>query len=338
MKRLLLSSLNVKPVNIRIVSNGVQCADLKMLKENFCISDIKDVLDGRLVKWLNNIGEKELAQKVKDSFPTPDSVIGKEFAFCHLIGSDFNNIREYAQILGKEIDRQLIGKEIKSIPRLTIELHSLYPDKYTSQEWIELFESSYECEESKQIIINIKTKLKEEEEEKEKKEREKEEDNKNKFREFLSYLVEYCCYPNCLLIEDTKNKANSWLESNNLDEKYKRRGKCLVNEGIYGYSAPNNEWMHNMIRKHFSNPEFQEFNNENFKNFLTSLLDSAQIPIVDSLKKKYIYGFFLTNPYFLHAELLLTRIWHEWNAITKEERRNKINDYLKEKNLLQFCL
>ena len=335
MKRLLLNSSNIKPVNIRIVSNGVQCADLKMLKENFCISDIKDVLDSRLVKWLNNIGEKELAQKVKDSFPTPDSVIGKEFDFCKLI-SDLNNIREYAQILGKGTDRQLIRKEIKSIPRLIIELHSLYPDKYTSLEWIDLFESSYECEESKQMILNIKKKIKEEEEEKVRKEYEKEEEDKKAFREFLTYLIEYCENHNVLYEgEKAKQTVSSYLDSLIINDVYKKCAKSIIKEDLdYG----GNNTAFKISLKLDTYKQVKSFNDDNFKKFLKSLLELTQIPLVDSLQEKYTNKYTMAYNYRRNAIIIMNNIWYKWNEKTQEEKRNKINGYLNENNLSQFCL
>ena len=34
----------------------------------------------------------------------------------------------------------------------------------------------------------------------------------------------------------------------------------------------------------------------------------------------------------------MNNIWYKWNEKTQEEKRNKINGYLNENNLSQFCL
>lgn len=134
MKRLLLNSYNIKPVNIRIVSNGVECADLKMLKENFCISDIKNVLDGRLVNWLSNIGEKELADSINEKYSSPDSLNGKEYYLCELFFKNFTQ-KDYIQVLFKEKSANLFTKEISRLPNLLLEAYNYYPDRFSLEQW-----------------------------------------------------------------------------------------------------------------------------------------------------------------------------------------------------------
>lgn len=48
-----------KPVRIRIKSGGEEHSSLESLKQNFCLEDIKPLLDGRLSRWLQRQGEKE---------------------------------------------------------------------------------------------------------------------------------------------------------------------------------------------------------------------------------------------------------------------------------------
>ena len=50
-----------KPVKIRIKSGGEEHTSLDSLMKNFNISDILPLLDGRLVRWLKQQGENELA-------------------------------------------------------------------------------------------------------------------------------------------------------------------------------------------------------------------------------------------------------------------------------------
>lgn len=53
-----------KPVKIRIKSGGEEHTSLDSLKRNFNISDIQPLLDGRLVRWLKQQGENDLANEI----------------------------------------------------------------------------------------------------------------------------------------------------------------------------------------------------------------------------------------------------------------------------------
>lgn len=55
-----------KPVKIRIKSGGEEHSSLDSLKRNFKINDIKPLLDGRLVRWLKQQGENELANVISE--------------------------------------------------------------------------------------------------------------------------------------------------------------------------------------------------------------------------------------------------------------------------------
>lgn len=55
-----------KPVKIRIKSGGEEHSSLDSLLHNFDISDIKPLLDGRLVRWLKQQGENELANIINE--------------------------------------------------------------------------------------------------------------------------------------------------------------------------------------------------------------------------------------------------------------------------------
>ena len=60
-----------KPVKIRINSGGEEHSSLDSLKMNFCISDVKELLDGRLSRWLRQQNEGSLAEDV-DKFKSED--------------------------------------------------------------------------------------------------------------------------------------------------------------------------------------------------------------------------------------------------------------------------
>ena len=191
MKRLLLNSSNIKPVNIRIISNGVECADLKMLKENFCISDIKNVLDGRLANWLGNIGEKELADSINEKYSSPDSLNGKEYYLCELFFRNFTQ-KDYIQILFKEKSSNLFTKEISRLPNLLFEAYNSYPDRFTIEQWnIFLNVSLGTSEELKRLKANIEQKQKQIDDEIKCKNLKEDIEGRDKFRSFLFQLLWY---------------------------------------------------------------------------------------------------------------------------------------------------
>lgn len=53
-----------KPVKIRITSGGQEHTSLESLKHNFDIEDVRQLLDGRLSRWLKQQGENELAEYI----------------------------------------------------------------------------------------------------------------------------------------------------------------------------------------------------------------------------------------------------------------------------------
>lgn len=74
-----------KPVKIRINSGGEEHSSLDSLKMNFCISDVKELLDGRLSRWLRQQNEASLAEEV-DKFNAEDLDLDEKcLAFIKLI-------------------------------------------------------------------------------------------------------------------------------------------------------------------------------------------------------------------------------------------------------------
>lgn len=56
-----------KPVKIRIKSGGEEHSSLDSLKHNFCVSDLIPLQkDGRLSRWLKQLNENELAEKIEN--------------------------------------------------------------------------------------------------------------------------------------------------------------------------------------------------------------------------------------------------------------------------------
>lgn len=60
-----------KPVKIRINSGGEEHSSLDSLKMNFSISDVKELLDGRLSRWLRQQNQSLLAEEI-DNFKSED--------------------------------------------------------------------------------------------------------------------------------------------------------------------------------------------------------------------------------------------------------------------------
>ena len=207
MKRLLLNSSNIKPVNIRIVSNGVECADLKMLKQNFCISDIKNVLDGRLVNWLNNIGEKELADSINEKYSSPDSLNGKEYYLCELFFTNFTQ-KDYIQILFKEKHANLFTKEISRLPNLLLEAYNYCPDRFTLEQWYNFLSVSLgTSEELKRLKATLKQKQKQLDDEKNSKTLNDDKEGREKLRSFFINFLYY--YVNNGKYRDWRSWGNS---------------------------------------------------------------------------------------------------------------------------------
>lgn len=54
-----------KPVKIRVLSGGEEHSSLDSLKKNFCIKDVKALMDGRLSRWLKQQNEENLAEEIE---------------------------------------------------------------------------------------------------------------------------------------------------------------------------------------------------------------------------------------------------------------------------------
>lgn len=66
-----------KPVKIRIKSGGKEHSSLDSLKMNFCIDDVRELLDGRLSRWLRQQNEILLAEEI-DKFESRDLIDSDE--------------------------------------------------------------------------------------------------------------------------------------------------------------------------------------------------------------------------------------------------------------------
>lgn len=55
-----------KPVKIRVMSGGKEHSSVESLKQHFDIDDVKMLLDGRLARWLRQLGRNDLAASISE--------------------------------------------------------------------------------------------------------------------------------------------------------------------------------------------------------------------------------------------------------------------------------
>ena len=90
-----INAPKAKPVKIRIMSGGEEHSSLDSLRHHFDLADVEGLLDGRLVNWLNKIGEPDMAKKVSElQRPTEaDDFTSFEKISCELIRIFFPTIK-----------------------------------------------------------------------------------------------------------------------------------------------------------------------------------------------------------------------------------------------------
>lgn len=92
-----------KPVKIRIKSGGAEHVSLESLKHNFCVEDIRLLLDGRLARWLKQCNEEALAREIDNwdisSLDTPKGYLDFIMLFFQndLSSGSINTLLDLAQ-------------------------------------------------------------------------------------------------------------------------------------------------------------------------------------------------------------------------------------------------
>lgn len=92
-----------KPVKIRIKSGGEEHVSLESLKHNFCVEDIRLLLDGRLTRWLKQRNEEALAKEIDNwdtfSLDTPKGYLDFIMLFFQndLPSDSINTLLDLAQ-------------------------------------------------------------------------------------------------------------------------------------------------------------------------------------------------------------------------------------------------
>lgn len=107
-----------KPVRIRITSGGEEHATLNSLRKNFIWNDIKELFDGRLIKWLKRIDENEKAQ-VLSEINNPDENILFIFNILFSDSVQFQNLEDV--LLSFENDSSLLELSKELIRQESIE-------------------------------------------------------------------------------------------------------------------------------------------------------------------------------------------------------------------------
>lgn len=126
-----------KPVKIRIMSGGKEHSSVESLKEHFDIDDVKMLLDGRLARWLRQLGENDLAASVNDfsreALDTKEGCVKfiKIFFGEDLFDKEFSSLSELVSYW------DLYKKEYEAV--WSIILHQLL--KYDKEEAIALYKN-----------------------------------------------------------------------------------------------------------------------------------------------------------------------------------------------------
>lgn len=139
-----------KPVKIRIKSGGEEHTSLDSLKRNFNISDIQPLLDGRLVRWLKQQGENELAIKVQNYNSKSLNCAQDIFDFITIFFQEeisLNNIQNLHELAYYWIENKVFinnaislkGFLINDIEYIKKIYYSRAVTSFTTDDWIKLF-------------------------------------------------------------------------------------------------------------------------------------------------------------------------------------------------------
>ena len=139
-----------KPVKIRIKSGGEEHTSLDSLKKNFNISDIQLLLDGRLVRWLKQQGENELAIKVQNYNSKSLNCAQDIFDFITIFFQEeitLNNIQNLQGLAYYWLENKVFINNAISLKDILINdieyikkiYYSRAATKFTTNDWIELF-------------------------------------------------------------------------------------------------------------------------------------------------------------------------------------------------------
>lgn len=152
-----------KPVRIRITSGGKEHFSLDSLKKDFCIDDVKPLLDGRLSRWLRQQGKNGLANDIEGYFPESLDEKEKCLEFIKLFFREefgnrrFSSLIELAQYWcevdgmyrknGEAIYKQLLNSDIDAAKYL------YKKDILPNIKWVKVFQGFADQEDPEGLFI-----------------------------------------------------------------------------------------------------------------------------------------------------------------------------------------
>lgn len=214
-----------KAVRIRIKSGGEEHSSLDSLKKNFDVSDVRLLLDGRLLRWLRQQGEHELASSIEaiDKQILDDN----DFALCKLFFSheiEKNNkidIYSFAKYCLKELNYRktgvnLLRKVVNNDVEIAKDLYVISGlDILSTEEWISVF-SKYQDNKDPDVLYYLGRLLYESK------------GNINNGVKFINMAVDLKLRAaieykrEMAYIDVDKERIKMWIE-NNWDSKYKKQ-------------------------------------------------------------------------------------------------------------------
>lgn len=155
-----------RPVKIRIKSGGLEHSSLESLKSHFQLKDVCQLLDGRLYRWLLQLGHEDLAEQIKDYTADVINYPPSLLCFYHKFfladqkdTGKYNNLSDWAFYLIDKADPSLHQQGLnlaRDVVRLNKEdAKKMYRSgKLPDEDWIAIFQD-YEKEEDADIYYNL---------------------------------------------------------------------------------------------------------------------------------------------------------------------------------------
>lgn len=156
-----------KPVKIRIMSGGKEHSSVESLKEHFDIDDVKMLLDGRLARWLRQLGENDLAASVsefsREKLDTKEGCVKfiKIFFGEDLFDKECSSLSElvsYWDLYKKEYEAVwsiILRQLLKSDKNAAIALYNKKKAILSKEDWRSIFSYLQKNNENDSKLLNI---------------------------------------------------------------------------------------------------------------------------------------------------------------------------------------
>ena len=158
-----------RPVKIRIKSGGLEHSSLESLKSHFQLKDVCQLLDGRLYRWLLQLGHEDLAKRIKgytaDVINDPPKLLDFYHVFFPADQKDtgkYNNLSDWAFYLIDKADPSLHQQGLnlaRDVVRLNKEDAKKMFDsgKLPDEDWSAIFQDYAKVEEDAYIFYILST-------------------------------------------------------------------------------------------------------------------------------------------------------------------------------------